>query len=116
MQLQESVDLAERQSKKYGVGVGKGAKYGTAWQPLLNVPEYKRLVGYVKRYCGQAISAWGLPGAGTDPVDQTLFAWFSVHGNGSSHAAHAHADARFAAVYYASVPKGSGGLVRDEYA
>ena len=43
--------------------------------------------------------------------EQTLFSWFSVHRNGSAHAAHAHADARFAAVYYASVPPGSGALV-----
>ena len=64
MTSSHSVGLAERQAKKYGVGVGVGAQYGTAWPLLLGLPQYKKLVHYVKSYCSHALDAWGLPGSG----------------------------------------------------
>jgi hypothetical protein len=87
IQLNNSVDPAERAAGRFGVGLGDGGRLGTAWAPVVALPEYKRLVELVKGYCNHALEAWGLPGHGRPTDEQSLLGWFSVHQNGSTHGA-----------------------------
>lgn len=76
------------------------------WEPMEELPEFKLLKAQVVLAAREFLALHGR----TEPIlteggsPQELYAWASVHGRGSRHDAHSHADSMLSAVYYARLP------------
>lgn len=76
--------------------IGEAAHVGSAWTPLVSLPEYHRLKSYFYQAADEFLRFWNL--RGPSKAERTSFFWMTVHMNGSSHLPHIHKATQFNAV------------------
>lgn len=75
------------------------------WLELQNLPEYRRLRGYMEWFGMRYLERIGHPVSSVD-----LFSWAAVHSDSDHHGPHTHTGELLVGVYYASVTGSSGRL------
>jgi uncharacterized protein (TIGR02466 family) len=92
-------------------------RLGTGWKELQALPEFAMLMSYIREAFREYLKRSGaratiLPQENSAEQDYpSIYSWFSVHTQNSSHDFHVHDDSMLSAAYYVSVPDGSGNIV-----